>query len=76
MTASFHKEGWGHKNSSTLPLFIGVHVPIQESERSCICVLWVSSQENERSCICVLGVSILPLFVILLLDFGTVSFYS
>jgi hypothetical protein len=91
MTASFHKEVWGHKNSSTLPLFIGVHVPIQESERSCICVLdvssqeserscicvlWVSSQESERSCICVLGVSILPLFVILLLDFGTVSFYS
>ena len=27
----------------------------QESERSCICVLWVSSQESERSCICMLG---------------------
>ena len=29
-------------------------VPIQESERSCICVLGV--QESDRSCICVLRV--------------------
>ena len=32
----------------------------------------VSSQESEQSCICVLGVSIWPLSMIFLLDFGTV----
>ena len=48
-------------------------VSSQESERSCICVLEVSSQESERSCICVLEVSILPLSIIFLLDFRTVS---
>jgi hypothetical protein len=47
-------------------------VPSQESERSCICVLGVPSQESERSCICVLGVSILPLSMILIFDFGIV----
>ena len=48
-------------------------VSSQENERSCICVLGVSSQESERSCICVLEVSILPLSIIFLLDFRTVS---
>jgi hypothetical protein len=38
----------------------------------CICVLGVRSQESAWTCICVLGVPILPLLVILLLDFGTV----
>ena len=33
----------------------------------------VQSQERQRSCICVLGVSILLLFTIFLLNFGTVS---
>jgi len=32
----------------------------------------VPSQESERSCMCVLVVSTLPLSMILLLDFGTV----
>ena len=41
----------------TLPLFIEVSVP---------------SQESELSCVCVLGVSILPLSTIFLFDFGTV----
>ena len=45
---------WDHKISLTLPLFIEVPVPIQE---------------NERSCICVLGVSIFPLSMILIFDF-------
>jgi len=56
---AFYSEegGWAHKTSITLPLFIEVPVP---------------SQESERSCICVLGVSILPLSTILLLDFRTV----
>ena len=31
----------------------------------------VPSQESKRSCICMLGVSILPLSMIFLLDFGT-----
>ena len=35
----------------------GVSVPSQDSEMSCIYVLWVSSQDSEMSCICVLGVS-------------------
>jgi len=46
-------EFWSHKTSLTLPLFIEVPVP---------------SQESERSCICVLGVSILPLSTILILE--------
>ena len=44
----------------TLPLFIEVPVPSRESEWSYITI-------------CVLGVSILPLSVIFLLNFGTVS---
>ena len=32
----------------------------------------VPSQESERSCICMLGVSILPLSMILIFDFGIV----
>ena len=36
------REVWAHKISLTPPLFIEVHAPSQESERSCICVLWVS----------------------------------
>jgi hypothetical protein len=52
-------------------------VPSQEGERSCICVRGIAtksvpSQEGERSCICVLAVSILPLSMIVLLDFETV----
>ena len=34
-----------------------VPVPSQENERSCICVLGLSSHGSERSCICVLGLS-------------------
>ena len=56
---SLNGEVWTHKTSSTPPpLFIEVPVP---------------SQESERSCFCVLGVSMLPLSMVLLLDFGTVS---
>jgi len=29
---------WAHNNSLTLPFFIEVPVPSQQSERSCICV--------------------------------------
>lgn len=36
---SLKGEVWGHKNSLTSQLFIGVSVPSQVSERSCICVL-------------------------------------
>ena len=44
--------------STKIQLFlIEVHVPSQESEQSCICVLGVSSQGSEQSCICVLEVS-------------------
>ena len=50
-------EDWAHKTSLTPPLFIEMPVPIQESERSCICVL---------------GISDLPLSTILIFDFGTV----
>ena len=61
MTESFHKEDFffkgGFKTSQTPPLFIGVPVP---------------SQESDRSCICVLRMSIFPLSVSFLLDFGTV----
>jgi len=32
----------------------------------------VPSQERELPCICVLGISILPLIIIILLDFGIV----
>ena len=45
------------KTSLTMPLFIEVSVP---------------SQQSKQSCICVLGVSILPVSTICLLDFGTV----
>ena len=51
---------WVHQTSLMLPLFIEVPVPFQLSERSFICVLWVS---------------ILPLSTIFLLDFGTVVVY-
>ena len=44
---------WLHKTSLTLPLFIEVSVP---------------SQESEWSCICVLGVSIWPLSMILSIE--------
>ena len=47
-----------YKTGLTPPLFIKVSVPIQESERSCICVL---------------GESVLPLSTIFLLDFGNIS---
>jgi len=49
-------EVWAHKTGLTPPLFIEVSVPTQDSERSCICVLWIS---------------ILPLSTILRLDVGT-----
>ena len=48
---------WVYKLSLTLPLFIEVPVPIQESERSCIYVL---------------GVLILSFSTMLIFDFGTV----
>jgi hypothetical protein len=32
---------------------LGVSVPSQNSEMSCICVLGVSSLDSEMSCICV-----------------------
>ena len=54
---SLRGEGQEHKTSLTLPLFIEVPVP---------------SQESEQSCICVLGEYILPHVAIVLLDFGTV----
>ena len=48
MTASIHcRAVWSHKTSLTPPLFIEEHIP---------------SEECEQSCICVLEVSILPLF--------------
>ena len=49
--------GLVHKTSLILPLSIEVSVAIQESGSSCMCVL---------------GISIMPLFTIFLLDFGTV----
>jgi hypothetical protein len=54
MTALFYQEGgvWNPKTSLTPPHFIEMPVTSQDSERSCICVLWVS---------------ILPLSVIFLL---------
>jgi hypothetical protein len=54
---SLRGEVWAHKASLTLPLFIEVPVPSQESERSCI---WV------------LGVLIFPLSTIFQLDFRIV----
>ena len=51
---SLRGDVWDHKISLTPPLFIEVPVPIQE---------------HERSCICVLGVSIFPLSMILIFDF-------
>ena len=38
-------------------MYLGVRGITQESERSCIWVIGVSSQESERSCIWVSGVS-------------------
>ena len=32
-------EVWAHKTSLTLPLFIEMPVPSQESEQSCMCVI-------------------------------------
>ena len=54
-----HEEGklWSQKTILTPSLYIEVPVP---------------SQESELSCICVVGVSLLPLPMIYLLDFGTV----
>ena len=46
-----------HKTSLTTPLFIEVPVPSQEIERSCICMLWLST---------------LSLSMIFLLEFGPV----
>ena len=54
---SLKREVWACKTSLTLPLFIKVPVP---------------SQESEGSCICVLGVSILPLSTILIFNFRIV----
>ena len=54
---SLRGEGQEYKTSLTLPLFIEVPVP---------------SQESEQSCICVLGEYILPHVAIVLLDFGIV----
>ena len=51
------KEDWAHIISSSPPPFIEVPVP---------------SQRSKGSYICVLGVSTLPLYMISLLDFGTV----
>jgi hypothetical protein len=34
---------------------LGVSVPSQDSEMSCICVLGVPSQDSEMACICVLS---------------------
>jgi hypothetical protein len=35
------ERNWSHKTGLVPPLFIDVHVPIQDSGRSCICVLWL-----------------------------------
>lgn len=48
---------WAHKTSFTTPLFL--------------IELHVSNQERELSCICVLKVSIVTLYAIFLLNFGT-----
>ena len=63
-----------HKTSIMPPLLIETAVPIQESERSCICVLGVSIRkvsghvfvcwgESERSCIYVLERAVMYLCV-------------
>ena len=41
---------------------LGVSLPSQESEQSCIYVLGVSlpSQENDQSCVCVRGIVTKP----------------
>jgi hypothetical protein len=54
---SLKGELWAHKTSLTLPLFIEVPVPGQESERLVLCVL---------------DVSILPLSTIWIFDIGIV----
>ena len=56
-TKNLRGEIWADKTSLTLPHFIEVPVP---------------SQESEQSYICVLGVSIFPLSTILIFDFGIV----
>ena len=53
----FNERTRGRLTSLTLPLFIEVPVPRQESDRSCICVQWIS---------------ILPLCTILIFYFGIV----
>jgi hypothetical protein len=64
MTALFYQEGggggggWTPKTSLTPPHLIEMPVTSQDSEQSCICVLWVS---------------IVPLSVIFLLGFSTIS---
>jgi hypothetical protein len=50
-------EVWAHTTNLTLPLFIEVSLP---------------SQESEQSYICVIGVSILPFSFLLIFDFGIV----
>ena len=54
---SLREKVWAHKTSLTKPFLIEVPVPGQESERSCICMLVVL---------------ILPLSMILLMDFRIV----
>jgi len=56
---SLRGEVWANTTSLTPPSFIEVPVPSQESERSYMYI-------------CVLGLSILPLSMIIRLDFGTV----
>ena len=54
---SLRGKDWVHITSLALPLVIEVPV---------------SSQESEKSCICVLGVSTLPMSTILMFDVGIV----
>jgi hypothetical protein len=54
---SLRGEVWARKTSLTLPLFIELPVP---------------SQESAQSCICVLRVSIFPVSRILIFDLGIV----
>ena len=65
MTVSFHKRGASaHKTGLTLPRFIEVTLPSQESKRSSICVF--------GSSICVFGSSICVFGVLILFTVSTI----
>ena len=39
---------------------LGVSLPSQESEQSCVCVRGIVTQESEQSCVCVRGIVTKP----------------